>query len=103
MNQSNYMTIQFTISGRVQGVFFRKHTLTKAQSLHLTGWVRNTPAGSVEGIFEYTSDDQGRRNAQEFMYWLKYVGSPKCRIDGCWFGEEESGMARRFDSFKVVR
>lgn len=38
----------FIVSGRVQGVFFRRHTQKKAQQLKLTGWVRNLPDGSVE-------------------------------------------------------
>jgi acylphosphatase len=39
-------------SGRVQGVFFRAHTRDCAQSLGLTGWVRNTSDGRVEAVFE---------------------------------------------------
>jgi acylphosphatase len=39
-------------SGRVQGVFFRAHTRDCAQSLGLTGWVKNAPDGRVEAIFE---------------------------------------------------
>jgi acylphosphatase len=38
--------------GRVQGVFFRAHTLDCAKSLGLTGWVRNNPDGRVEAVFE---------------------------------------------------
>lgn len=39
-------------SGRVQGVFFRAHTRDCAQSLGLTGWVKNSPDGRVEAVFE---------------------------------------------------
>jgi acylphosphatase len=38
--------------GRVQGVFFRAETHTRAGSLGLGGWVRNAPDGSVEAVFE---------------------------------------------------
>ena len=31
------------ISGKVQGVFFRKHTKQKATELKINGWVKNTP------------------------------------------------------------
>ena len=34
---------------QVQGVFFRACTAEEAQRLGTVGWVRNTPAGSVEG------------------------------------------------------
>jgi acylphosphatase len=40
------------VAGRVQGVFFRAETQSRARSLGLAGWVRNAPDGSVEAIFE---------------------------------------------------
>jgi acylphosphatase len=36
----------------VQGVFFRVETRDRARSLGLGGWVRNTPDGVVEAVFE---------------------------------------------------
>ncbi|MCC4252720.1 MAG: acylphosphatase [Pseudomonadota bacterium] len=41
-----------TITGKVQGVWFRAWTVETAQSLGLTGWVRNRTDGSVEAIVE---------------------------------------------------
>lgn len=38
--------------GLVQGVFFRANTKKCADSLGLTGWVRNRHDGSVEAVFE---------------------------------------------------
>jgi acylphosphatase len=40
------------VHGRVQGVAFRHHTRQRALELGVTGWVRNLPDGSVEGLFE---------------------------------------------------
>jgi acylphosphatase len=40
------------VSGSVQGVFFRQNTKQQAESLGVTGWVRNLPDGKVEAIFE---------------------------------------------------
>lgn len=45
------------VTGRVQGVFFRARTRTVAESLNLTGWVRNLPDGSVEAVFEGREED----------------------------------------------
>ncbi len=42
--------------GRVQGVFFRDSTRREAQSRGVAGWVRNTPEGSVEAVFEGPGD-----------------------------------------------
>lgn len=39
---------RFTVTGRVQGVFFRDSTRRKAKALGLTGYAKNRPDGSVE-------------------------------------------------------
>ena len=40
------------VSGRVQGVFFRDTTRQRAEAAGVAGWVRNTPDGTVEAVFE---------------------------------------------------
>ncbi|KXB02403.1 acylphosphatase [candidate division MSBL1 archaeon SCGC-AAA261F19] len=44
------------ISGRVQGVFFRSTTRSKAKNLSITGWVKNLKDGRVEAVFEGEDD-----------------------------------------------
>jgi acylphosphatase len=46
---------RITVTGRVQGVFFRAHAKEKAEEVGLTGWVRNTD-DSVEIYAEGTSE-----------------------------------------------
>jgi acylphosphatase len=40
------------VSGRVQGVFFRDSVRQRAEAAGIAGWVRNTPDGTVEAVFE---------------------------------------------------
>ena len=41
-----------TISGRVQGVFFRDSLRRHAQSRSVAGWAHNRSDGAVEAVFE---------------------------------------------------
>jgi len=49
-------TRQIRVRGRVQGVWFRAWTVETAQSLGLSGWVRNRRDGSVEALV--SGDDE---------------------------------------------
>jgi acylphosphatase len=40
--------IHVIVTGRVQGVFFRRRTVEVAEGLGLAGWVKNRPQGQVE-------------------------------------------------------
>jgi acylphosphatase len=44
------------VRGRVQGVFFRDTMKRRAESAGAAGWVRNTPEGAVEAVFEGESE-----------------------------------------------
>ena len=54
------------ISGQVQGVFFRDSTRQKAEELGLAGWVKNTPDGQVEALFEGPSE-----GVREMVSWCE--------------------------------
>ena len=45
-----------TVTGRVQGVFFRASTRDRARRAGLVGWVRNRPDGAVEAHLEGPTD-----------------------------------------------
>ncbi|MCE2460775.1 MAG: acylphosphatase [Pseudomonadales bacterium] len=52
MTNSNTFRVHLLIGGRVQGVGFRYSTTLEADSLGLSGWVRNLPDTRVEVIAE---------------------------------------------------
>jgi len=45
-------TAHVFVSGRVQGVFFRSSVADLAETLDVTGWVRNLHDGRVETLLE---------------------------------------------------
>jgi len=52
------------VSGRVQGVFYRRDARREALKLGLTGWVRNLPDRRVEAVVE--GEDV---RVEEFIRW----------------------------------
>jgi acylphosphatase len=58
--------VRVTISGKVQGVFFRARTEETAISLNLTGWVRNLNNGNVEAVFEGEEE-----NIERMLSWCR--------------------------------
>lgn len=54
------------VSGLVQGVFYRANAKRVAESLSLTGWVRNLRDGRVEIVVEGEEE-----NLAKFIEWCK--------------------------------
>ena len=82
------------VHGRVQGVAFRHYTYLRAMELGVTGWVRNLPDNSVEGLFE--GDELA---VQALAEWCRN-GPPAARVErldirqGIYTGE--------FDTFAIA-
>lgn len=83
-----------SISGRVQGVFFRANACKTARALGLTGWVRNLPDGRVETLFE-----GGQENTEAMAAWCR-TGTPPARVDHADVTEEKDEGG--FTCFEVV-
>ena len=54
------------ITGRVQGVWFRANTKQEAEKRGIHGWVRNTPDGKVEAMFQGP-----RKHVEEMIQWCQ--------------------------------
>ncbi len=84
--------IEAKVKGKVQGVWFRKHTKEKADELGIKGFVRNEPDGSV--YLEAEGDPYAMRIFRE---WL-YVGSPKSIVEEVIVKEVP---VKGFEDFKI--
>jgi acylphosphatase len=71
------------VHGRVQGVFFRDTARRMAQSRGVAGWVRNTPDGTVEAVFE------GDHEAVESMVRWSRQGPRGAAVERVEVTEEE--------------
>ena len=81
--------------GRVQGVAFRHFTCQRALELGVTGWVRNLPDGSVEGLFE------GEYSAVAALVEWCRIGPPAAQVER--LDVREDTFRGEFDSFSITR
>jgi acylphosphatase len=83
-----------TVRGRVQGVFFRASTQREAKRLGLTGWVKNTPDGSVE--FAAEGEEQ---ELKQLLGWAQRgPGAARVdRVDSRW-----RSYTGEFTEFRIV-
>jgi acylphosphatase len=88
-------TVKLLISGRVQGVFFRKFTKQKANELDIFGTVRNLDDGSVEVIAQAEAD-----KLEAFIQWC-HKGPITARVDKVDM-VEPAGTDDIFNSFEIV-
>lgn len=79
------------VTGRVQGVFFRAWTAEQAKLLGVSGWVRNSPDGSVEAHL------QGDLWAVRRLIELLHRGPPSARVDEVSDHEAELGRDLEFE------
>ncbi|KKO70952.1 acylphosphatase [Kerstersia gyiorum] len=59
-------TVLVTITGKVQGVYYRHSTVREAHHLKLRGWVQNMPDGSVQALLQGEADQIDR-----MLAWMR--------------------------------
>ncbi|XP_062569891.1 acylphosphatase-1-like [Saccostrea cucullata] len=96
MAGAKLVSVEYEIFGKVQGVFFRKHTQKTAKSLGLVGWVRNTSHKTVEGEVQGAED-----KVKQMKIWLQTKGSPSSRIDRAVFKNEKTIPSVKYQDFSV--
>lgn len=82
------------ISGLVQGVWFRASTKQNADTLCITGLVRNEPDGSV-----YVEAEGEEEDLLSFAAWCQH-GPASARVDKC---DIREGSLKGFREFTIER
>lgn len=87
-------TVSIHVSGRVQGVWFRASAKREADVLHINGFVRNEPDGSV-----YIEASGQSDSIDLFIAWC-HRGPELARVDRV---DVREIPAQIFDDFMVSR
>ncbi|NYZ77166.1 acylphosphatase [Candidatus Micrarchaeota archaeon] len=85
--------IRIFVYGDVQGVFFRSNSVSEANGLGLSGWVRNRSDGSVEIVAEGEKE-----KLEELLSWCR-KGPGAARVDEVKYGWEKP--AGEFSGFSA--
>ena len=88
------IAVRIRVSGRVQGVFYRASTKSKADELGLSGWVKNEPDGAV------LMEIQGKEDAVKEMIMWCHHGPANAIVDKV---EHEKIPLREFVRFEIRR
>ncbi|MFQ6011002.1 MAG: acylphosphatase [Nitrososphaerales archaeon] len=86
--------VRLTISGKVQGVFFRASLRDQARELGVSGWVRNTSDGNVEALIEGEP-----RELDRIINWSR-IGPPGAVVDKV--REQEESIGLDMSSFDII-
>ena len=87
-------TISITVSGIVQGVFYRQSTKEKALELGISGIVKNLPDGSVY-VLATGTDEQ----LSQLVEWCK-VGPSRAKVSSV---NVESVEVQKYFGFSIQR
>ena len=85
---SERVTRRMVAHGRVQGVWYRESMRREAESLGITGWVRNRGDGSVEAVV------QGSAAAVEALLRWARRGPESAEVAGLEVAEAEGDYPR---------
>ena len=81
------------VSGKVQGVWFRKYTLDSARDLGVVGMVKNLVDRTV--LVNASGKDENLRKFKELLE----IGSPNSRVDKIDYSWEDSSV--EYSTFEI--
>ena len=85
--------VRLTISGKVQGVFFRVHAQEKANGFGITGWVANEADGTVVVVAEGSEN-----KINDFIDWC-HGGPSTSQVEKV--KVEQLPYIEEFDDFSI--
>ncbi len=84
-------SVSITVTGKVQGVFFRASAKDIADRLNVKGFAQNMPDGSV-----YIEAEGDEENLKQFIDWCQQ-GPPRASVSNVYITEAELKSFQRFD------
>ena len=87
-------TVHLLISGKVQGVFFRKTAARIARNFDIKGWIKNTKDFRVEAMITGNSDD-----VKSFINWCR-TGPDKADVTDVAVSKHPETF---FKEFEIIR
>lgn len=95
--EGDVIRLYATVEGRVQGVSFRYFVREKAESLRVSGWVRNRWDDTVEVTAE------GERDKLEKLLFALRKGPPAAMVTNVRFEwQEATGEFKRFGILPTI-
>lgn len=91
----NMTTVEIFVSGRVQGVWFRKYSKQKADEIGVCGHVQNMVNGKVK-IVAQGGEDQ----IDQLVAWAK-IGSPKSSVESV--DVQPIRKELDFEDFRIIK
>lgn len=84
---------QLTVSGKVQGVFYRKSAAVEGRAIGISGFVKNLPNGNV-----YAEAQGTEAQLDAFLSWCRR-GPERARVDAV--GVNETDLVAGETGFEV--
>ena len=94
-SSSEYIRVHVIISGKVQGVYFRKYTQDVSLQNYVYGWVKNLLNGDVECVLEGL-----KSNVDKVIRWC-HQGPPNSSVDNVELKYET--FTGNFTDFKIIK
>ena len=91
----HHRIVHLIISGKVQGVYFRKHTQDISLQNNVYGWVENLQNGDVECVLEGL-----KSNIDKVMIWCHQGPFLNSHVDNVEIKYEE--FTGDFNEFKII-